>query len=261
MFIPKRFIAVGLTLLIAACQTTGLTFKSAKSKLSSEDQIVSGLLAKPKGDGPFPAVILLHTCGGVMPHVSRDWPNFLTGEGYAVLTIDSYTRRGIRTCDEANFMTRLVWLINDAYGGMDYLAGLPDIDGSRVAVMGFSQGSRAINNVLIPFRPSGDFQSSKGLEFKAAISVYGDCSGINAKSEIPFPLMQIIGDKDSLVFSCQRLKGIEGIDLNIIPGAYHAFDSRKSSGKKDVGGKLMIYSSGAVKKAHELAKTFLAKHL
>jgi len=250
------------TFLLAACQTaTNFTFQSAISNSGEKSQTVSGLLFKPTGKGPFPAVILLHTCGGLGPHVTQDWPDFLTGLGYVVLSVDSYSPRGMNTCRDANPHERLVWQSEDAYGALDSLANLPEIDGNRVALMGFSQGGRAINNVLLPYRSYGQLKSSKGLEFKAAIPVYGDCGGLWSMSKVPFPVMQIVGDKDPIAETCRGVDEITNVALRILPGVYHSFDSFRSDGRYDGGGKLMIYDFNAVAKAHEMTRTFLAKHL
>src|SRR5258706_5037948 len=66
--------------------------------------LVQGYVLKPAGDGPFPAVVVLHGCAGLGtlfdPHLRANaWPDMLVSWGYAVLIVDSYTPRGIRdTC-------------------------------------------------------------------------------------------------------------------------------------------------------------------
>ena len=56
-------------------------------------------LYRPDGDGPFPIVIALHSCGGLGAHSEavapryRDWAEQLLKAGYAVLLPDSYGSR------------------------------------------------------------------------------------------------------------------------------------------------------------------------
>ncbi len=57
-------------------------------------RLVAGLLSRPAGEGRSPAVVLLHTCDGLQPHVILHWPRYLTGLGYVVLSVGSYTPRG-----------------------------------------------------------------------------------------------------------------------------------------------------------------------
>ena len=67
---------------MAACSvTTGVSFPNAPLGSGSTQQI-NGFLAKPEGNGPFPAVILLHTCGGVENHTKRVWPDALKQKDY-----------------------------------------------------------------------------------------------------------------------------------------------------------------------------------
>ena len=148
---PMLILAVALLSVLAAC-ATGVSFQNVK--LGTDDQKtqrVSGLLFKPEGTGPFPAVVLLHTCGGIKPHVTRHWPDYLTGLGYAVITVDTFGSRSFERCP-VPLSWREVYqkMTRDAYGALDYLASLPDVDGTRIAVMGFSLGANAINNYLIP---------------------------------------------------------------------------------------------------------------
>src|SRR6266436_1737877 len=62
-----------------------------------------GLLSKPDGEGPFPAVILLHGCSGLgleTPDRStykllRDYAHRYNDRGYVALVLDSYQARGL----------------------------------------------------------------------------------------------------------------------------------------------------------------------
>ena len=261
---PFLILAAALLPLLAACATT-VSFQSAKKYTNDlETQRVSGLLYKPEGKGPFPAVVILPTCGGLGPHVTDHWPNYLNGLGYVAMTVDSLGSRGFNSCGDmrwAQRKTRRAFFLDvrrDAYGALDYLASLPDVDKNRIAVMGFSVGAVAINNFLITAlsRPSG------GLDFKAAISLYGHCRRIDYYSKDLIPLMEIVGEKDNYhAPSCEEVGRIYPIEVHVLPGVFHAFDSRGGSGRYDIAGSFMQYSASATKKARELTKAFLAKHL
>jgi dienelactone hydrolase len=60
------------------------------------DRPYDATLTLPDGTGPFPAVILLHGCGGE-GSAQQYWIDRLTGWGYAVLRLDSFTARGLTT--------------------------------------------------------------------------------------------------------------------------------------------------------------------
>src|SRR6185295_7601682 len=53
-------------------------------------------LYRPAGQGPFPAVILLHGCAGVR-RKDTQWAEALRQEGYVALVVDSLSGRGIGT--------------------------------------------------------------------------------------------------------------------------------------------------------------------
>ena len=49
---------------------------------ASEDVVLSADLKLPAGSGPFPAVVLMHGCGGVV-NTERGWTEALRPAGYA----------------------------------------------------------------------------------------------------------------------------------------------------------------------------------
>jgi hypothetical protein len=92
----KRLTVMGLlvllTVIVIGCATTSpLTFKG------SESLMLKGTLMKPKGDGPFPAVVLLHGCegmGGAGSDAYNRWASRLKSWGYLTLQVDSFGPRG-----------------------------------------------------------------------------------------------------------------------------------------------------------------------
>lgn len=240
-----------LVLALSAC-ASGVSFP--KNKLGDEhgaSETIIGFLSLPSGKGPFPAVVLLHSCGGMGTHVTSDWPNFLTKHGYAALTVDTFGSRGVERCPEGRRYTALpMW--QDAYGALDYLAVRTDIDRDRIAVMGFSVGARIVENIS-----TEDLKGLSGKNFKAGIAFYGGC---DAGGNPSFPVLEIIGDRDSNAVMCPS-KSEPYLTIKIIQGAYHAFDNVESSGKYDASDNYMQYNGAAVDKARQHTKDFLAKHL
>jgi len=245
--------AIALSLVLAACGA--VSFPNARLDATDRDvETVSGVLARPDGNGPFPAVVLLHSCGGFTSHVTTDWPNYLSGLGYAVLSVDTFGSRGYQRCPNPLWRAGTTW-VKDAYGALDYLAAQTYVDKNRVAVMGFSLGANYINSLIVPGR-----RRAGGLDFKAAIAFYGHC-GYYPKGSIP--LMEIAAENDpSHRHGCEEAaRAYQEIELHVIPGAYHAFDSVEASGKQGAIGERMEYSWQATKKSRELTRAFLAKHL
>ncbi len=245
-----RAILLAVSLALLSGCVTNVTFPSAQyATRNTPPQKVIGYLAKPAGPGPFPAVILLHDCGGLTQSEKDDWPAYFTANGYATLAIDTFGSRNAGRCPGAYGLGTA--MIPDAYGGLDYLASLPEIDASRVAAMGFSLGAFAIP----AFTGDGStMQSPGGRSFRAGVAVYGSCA-VSAPPKIP--LLQIIGDKDYNSKACPK-QAIPNLTTSIIAGATHGFDDPSLARMQIVtGGHAAIYSRAATNEAHELALRFL----
>ena len=241
--------------LLAGC-VTNVSFKNFNEE-------IDGILRKPEGQGPFPAVVLLHTCGGLRPHVITDWPDYLNELGYVTLAVDSFGSRSLGDCP--NRVQRSISIrVTDAYAGLDYLTTLPYVDENKIAVMGFSLGAATINGGLVTGRSKSSrfLGATDGIDFKAAISLYGSCRGMFAIT-YSMPTMEVVGSRDTkFAVSCSRLANSEAVELHILPDVYHAFDRAEIEQIKDDGfGNPMLYDREATKKAQELTKAFLAKHL
>ena len=84
----------------AAAASESVNFPSAPRQAGSVVQL-SGYLYRPDGPGPFPAVVMLHGCSGLMTHSgkmqanARFWAEHLRDHGYVALLVDSFTARGI----------------------------------------------------------------------------------------------------------------------------------------------------------------------
>ena len=69
--------------------------------IPSEQGPLTGVFYLPAGQGPFPAVIALHGCGGLWREQGQlsmrhaDWGERLAAAGFAVLMPDSYGSRGL----------------------------------------------------------------------------------------------------------------------------------------------------------------------
>jgi dienelactone hydrolase len=250
----KNLVVACLAAFLIASSTTSFTFKSADFANSGESgQTVFGTLSEPRGNGPFPIVVLLHTAGGVLPHVSEDWPSYFNSIGYATFTIDTAGSRGGRRQDWYRIQQ-----IEDAYGALDRLASVQKLDVSRAAMMGFSAGAMAIGEFY------GSFQKSpQGRQFGAAISVYPNCEFISWNVKDPgYPLAVIVPENDTLMNSGCLQRPETNIEVHVIDGAYHGFDHSHLPGtRSDRYGNLMRYSPAATARAQTIAKTFLDKNL
>ena len=113
---------------------------------SNEGQTIIGTLAMPDGDGPFPAVLLLHGFTGMrheLPVIGTEDTMFsraarwLGERGLATLRIDF---RGSGDSDGAWEDTTFNGQISDAMAALDYLEMLEGVDSGSISIIGLSQG-------------------------------------------------------------------------------------------------------------------------
>jgi len=266
---------VFLPCLLSALQARSetVTFPTANPEVAGGHIVVTGVLTKPGGLGPFPSVVLLHTCGGLQGHVANDWPKFLATQGYVALAVDSFGSRGLGPCPNALVPPRPGTktyasgaMISDAHGALEWLERQEFAVGRPKAVMGFSLGGMAIHLSLLRAYAN----ASRARAFDIAIVLYGPCavrSGAVAMRRLnrsPLPLLEIIGARDERILrECRRLLP-EGpwTELHILPDAYHNFDNpRHRKFRHSMGGSPMLFSAEATEMSRDLVKRFLARRL
>lgn len=235
-------------------------FKSDNGEL----QNLKAMLSKPAGSGPFPAVVLLHTCGGPSDTTTKFWPEYLAELGYVTLAVDSMGPRGINPGKCRPLLKNKKLISRDAYGALEYLSGLPFVDKTKVGVIGYSLGG-----ILINYFVRHNFKSPTGLNFNVGISMYGHCSSrrlgsapYNANPRLP--LVFILGDKEQASFfnSCEDVESLPNTERHVLTGVYHAFDNPDyTSLREDMAGNPMLYSQKGTEQAMEIVKTSLAKYL
>ncbi|WP_102273751.1 serine aminopeptidase domain-containing protein [Cytobacillus massiliigabonensis] len=130
-----------------------------------------GVLTVPKGEGPFPVVVLVHGSGANdMDETAyafkpfRDIAVGLANNGIAVLRYDKRTNtHAIKSSMNPKFsiMEETVLDANDA---VKALKSVPEIDGDNIFVLGHSQGGYALPLIL---------ENDKEKDIKGAIGVAG----------------------------------------------------------------------------------------
>jgi poly(3-hydroxybutyrate) depolymerase len=101
--------------------------------------VLAGRLHRPFAQGPSPAVILMHGCGGWQPAVLRglnDYAAFFVRNGFVVLNLDSFGPRGnaggtvcsshSQLAQARNYRTR------DAFDGLDFLRRQTFVDPENI---------------------------------------------------------------------------------------------------------------------------------
>lgn len=97
---------------------------------------LQGKLLRPKGPGPFPAVVLAHGSGPATRNMGF-YDAFFVHRGFAVLAFD---KRGVGGSTGDWRTASLEDLAADVVAGAEFLRARPDIDPARVGLHGGSQG-------------------------------------------------------------------------------------------------------------------------
>ena len=181
-----------------------------------------GHLSGPKGDGPFPTVVLLHSCSGLGTS-NEVWTERLVDWGYVVLDVDSFGPRGEANCHMPPKPPGPLMRALDSHGAKTYLTGLPFVDPERLVVMGISQGASTAMQAI--HEPTTAKIGAK--PFRAAVALYPYCDPLVVPEA---PLLILIGELDEWtpVGYCERFMMMGGagrdVVLKIYPGAHHVFD-------------------------------------
>jgi dienelactone hydrolase len=193
--------------------------------------VIAGELRFPSGTGPFPAVILAHGCGGI-GNTELGWEKALREWGYATFVMDSFGGRGlVEVCTKATTL-RSTQRIPDAYGALRILATHPDIDGRRVALMGFSHGGIMTMEAATAWARETFMPSGKPA-FRAFLPFYPYCNVTYPElNHLTAPLRIHTGELDDwtpaepCVRLVESLKGLgQDAAITVYPGAHHSFDS------------------------------------
>lgn len=217
-----------------------------------------GYLTRPKGKGPFPAVILLHSCLG-LPSDRSEIGRTLAGWGYVALFVDDFATRGLSQTCLVDFPEGLA----DAFGALDFLAGRPEVDKERIAALGFSQGGDTALEIAAWPGLASAFAIPRGLRFRAVAAYYPPC-GNRPDARLRLPTLILVGEADSVTPArdCARLAAANpAAELALYRGAAHVFDDPAFAGGKRLFGMWLQYDRAAARQSRSALRRFLAANL
>lgn len=287
-YILKRMLGpAGFALLAAALAAGCATSRASDHPIRfpnatpSAARQIPGNIYWPAGDGPFAAVALFHGCHGVSPS-NHGWARWLRDRGYVALVVDSWAARGITDgCAAEQPDVANTERFDDAMGALRFLQAQPRVDGSRIGVMGWSNGG--VFAMAVVNGPSLDRAGRRGVAlpptgYQAAVALYpGGCASLTREYVVK-PLLLLIGDADdwTLAGTCREM--IESMrsrgapaEIVLYPGAYHYFDVEGQARVflPDVGnenraggaGATVAFDAAANADAHRRVEQFLARVL
>ena len=239
--------------LAALALTTVLTWSSPASpadptpeivrfpSLDADRTLIGGTLFRPPGgDGPWPAIVMMHGCSGLYRRNGdiqinlAAWIDRFLQWGYLVLAVDGFTPRGFRSiCGRRERpLDALDDRPFDAYGGLAWLETQPFVQVGRVALVGWSNGAMA---TLSGLRTDRAKKFGGPLRFTAAAAFYPGCMTLKRQTGGAYrpyaPLLVMLGLADDwtlpepcLTLMDEARAAGAPIEIASYEGAYHAFD-------------------------------------
>jgi dienelactone hydrolase len=195
-----------------------------------------GFLFRPEGRGPFPGVVALHGCGGLLARPGKigslfvEWGNRLAASGLAVVFPDSYGSRGLGgQCHVRDRKVRAAHeQLADAVAARLWLLSQSWVVKERIALLGWSDGGVAS---LWAVRRRGATADSTP-DFRSAVALYPSCRTLHNRAwSARVPTLILVGRADDWTpaAACEQMvAGARGrsarATLIVYPGAYHSFD-------------------------------------
>jgi dienelactone hydrolase len=200
---------------------------------SSNRVVVTGELDFPKTKAErYPAAVIAHASGGYVPANDGWFADELNKAGFATLVYDSFKTRMLGSQIKGGNPSTLPSAVADAFAALNFLAGEPRIEPSRISILGFSFGGEvaqvtAFERLRMLFAPEHRFAAHVGLY--PALG-FGSVAGPHAFTGAG--VLFLLGEKDETVPAekmQQYLAYLRRAATNVVietvtyPGAYHAW--------------------------------------
>lgn len=209
-------------ILLFACASFAADGKSISYK--SGDETVQAVLYRPNGNGPFPALIVIHEWWGLNDWV-KEQASKLSDQGYIALAVDLYRGKVATTPDEAHEIMRGVpedRAKRDLNAAFEFLASQPDVKKNRIGAIGWCMGGGYALDVALQ-QPT----------LAADVINYGHlATDRDALKKINAPILGLFGAQDRGISPDDVHKFGEvldqlgkTIDVKIYDDAGHAFEN------------------------------------
>lgn len=218
----KHLLTIGSILFALTITASAADGKSVSYK--SGDENVQGVLYAPSGNGPFPAVIVIHEWWGLNDWV-KEQASKLADQGYVTLAIDLYRGKVATTPDMAHEIMRGVpddRAARDLHAAVEFLTAQPSVNKNKIGVIGWCMGGGYALNAAL-HEPT----------LKAAVINYGHLATDPAQlASINAAILGIFGGKDRGIpvadvekFRDALQRAGKKVEIKIYPDAGHAFEN------------------------------------
>lgn len=189
---------------------------------------LTGYLARPAGEGPWPAVIVIQEWWGLNEHI-QDVTRRLAAEGFVALAPDLYHGQVVSEPNEARKLVMQLDIdtaVSEIQRGVDDLLSRPQVTGETVGVTGFCMGGGLTLMTALAEPRIG-----------AAVPWYGQTLTATQAARVKAPVQGHYGSRDGgIPVAAVRVMGealtAAGVpnEMHVYEGAQHAFfnDTRPS---------------------------------
>ncbi|MGO9084030.1 MAG: dienelactone hydrolase family protein [Candidatus Sulfotelmatobacter sp.] len=217
----KIFCTMWMILLMA---TFALAADVKSVSYKSGDETVQGVLYAPPGNGPFPALVVVHEWWGLNDWV-KDQASKLADEGYVALAVDLYRGKVATTPEMAHEIMRGVpedRAKRDLHAAVEFLKSQPKVKKERIGSIGWCMGGGYALDVALEEPDLG-----------ATVINYGRlATDADALKKINAPILGLFGALDHGITPDdvhkfeQALKQLgKKVEIKIYDDAGHAFEN------------------------------------
>ena len=222
-------LATAAIFMVLALAPTGARAQQSRStaiigltKVPIEGRVVDCYIAKPKGEAPWPGLVLAHDRMGVDTDTKR-LADRLAAEGFVVMAPDLYHGRVALDADKGR---ELATILDESEAAValaemaGYLKFHPDLGNHRVGFIGFDLGGRLS---LVA--------ATRSPDVSAVAAIYGrPITENDSLRRINVPILAFYGELDDQIPPAQVTSFKEALDkagrtaiVRSFPGAGHGF--------------------------------------
>jgi carboxymethylenebutenolidase len=240
----------------AEAQTISFTDERIKARYVEYDSPggtsgkMRGYLVKPAGDGPFPAVLVIHENRGLNPYI-EDVARRAAVEGFLALAPDGLAPIGgyPGNDDDGKVMQKSLdsdKLFTDLLNSAKFLKGHEWSNG-KLGATGFCYGGGVVNNLAVKM----------GKDLNAGVPFYGRAPATEDVAKIQAPLMIHYAEDDPRV-NASREAYREALEDNRKNFVMHTYEGTRHGFHNNSTPR---YNEEQAKIAWERTMSFLKKHL
>ncbi len=216
--------AFSLTIVLVVLASLAFAADGKSVSYKSGDETVHGMLYTPAGQGPFPALVVVHEYWGLNDWV-KDQASKLADQGYVALAVDLYRGKVGTTPDEAHQLMRGVpedRAKRDLHAAVEFLKSQSSVKKDRIGSIGWCMGGGYALDVAL-----------QEPDLAATVINYGHlATDPDAIKKINASILGLFGGQDKGItpddvhkFEASMKQFSKKIDVKIYDDAGHAFEN------------------------------------